>query len=209
MVTILIILLFCAAYLLGAIPSSVWFGKIFFQKDVRDFGSGNAGATNTFRVLGPTAGTIVLILDIGKGIIAVLLAQFLPKEIDQANLVYYQMGLGLAAAIGHIYPVYLRFKGGKGVATFFGVVLIIFPMAALLCIAAFAVTFAISRYVSLGSILSSLVFMVAILTTDTRAGKWPVMLFAVAIPLIILFTHRQNISRLMNGTEKKMSLGKK
>ena len=207
--TIQLLLLFLAAYLIGAIPSSVWFGRIFYKKDVRQFGSGNAGATNTFRVLGKTAGIMVLALDIGKGALAVLLAQFLQNQIDLSNIVYYQMGLGLSAALGHIYPVYLRFRGGTGVATFFGVALIIFPVAALLCVAAFAVTFAISKFVSLGSILSSLVFMITILTTDVRAEKWPVVLFAVAVPLIIIYTHRQNIRRLINGTESKMSLGKK
>ncbi len=207
--TIQLLLLLLAAYLIGAIPSSVWFGRIFYKKDVRQFGSGNAGATNTFRVLGKTAGIMVLALDIGKGALAVLLSQFLQNQIDFSNIVYYQMGLGLSAALGHIYPVYLRFRGGKGVATFFGVALIIFPVAALLCVAAFAVTFAISKFVSLGSILSSLVFMITILTTDVRAEKWPVVLFAVAVPLIIIYTHRQNIRRLINGTESKMSLGKK
>lgn len=207
--TIQLLLLFLVAYLFGAIPSSVWFGKIFYKKDVRQYGSGNAGATNTFRVLGRTAGIIVLALDIGKGCVAVLLAQFLQNQIGPSNMVYYQIGFGLSAALGHIYPVYLRFRGGKGVATFFGVALIIFPVAALLCVAAFAITFAISKFVSLGSILASFVFMITILTTDARAEKWPVVFFAVAVPFIIIYTHRQNIRRLINGTESKMSLGKK
>src|SRR5438105_1565234 len=119
-----IILAFIAAYLIGAIPSSVWFGKFFYKRDVRQFGSGNAGATNTFRVLGATAGIIVLALDILKGVVAVLLANFFRGEnFSSIQFLYFQIGLGLAAGLGHIFPVYLNFKGGKGVATFFGVIL--------------------------------------------------------------------------------------
>src|SRR5258706_12320500 len=106
-----IFILFIAAYLIGAIPFSVWIGKVFFRKDIRKEGSGNAGATNTFRVLGPIAGTIVLLLDIAKGAAAVLLSKFIHAD-DSSTMIYYETGLGLTAALGHIYPVYLKFKGG-------------------------------------------------------------------------------------------------
>lgn len=204
-----VLLLHIAAYLIGAVPSSVWFGRIFYKKDVRNYGSGNAGATNTFRVLGAGAGFIVLILDIVKGAAAVLLAEFLPEAFTPVQKTTLQLTLGLSAAIGHIYPVYLRFKGGKGVATFFGVVLVIFPMAALMCVAAFIFSFALSRFVSLSSMIASVVFSITIFSTDVRAGQIPVMLFAVCVSLIIVYTHRQNIIRLMSGTESKFSLTKK
>lgn len=202
-----IIALFLAAYLIGAIPFSVWVGKIFFGKDIRKEGSGNAGATNTFRVLGPTAGIIVLILDVVKGSAAVLLANIIDS--NSSAKIYYQTGLGLAAALGHIFPVYLRFKGGKGVATLFGVVLMIFPMEALFAVVAFVIIFAITRFVSLGSMIASLVFMISILTLDVRRGEWPVIFFAVAAPVIIFYTHRKNIQRLINGTENKISFSEK
>src|ERR1043166_1122188 len=107
-----IIVAFIIAYLIGAIPSSVWFGKIFYKKDVRQFGSGNAGATNTFRVLGATAGIIVLVLDIVKGVVAVLIANFFSREnFSSTQFLYLQIGLGFAAGLGHIFPIYLNFKG--------------------------------------------------------------------------------------------------
>lgn len=203
-----LILLHLAAYLIGAIPTAVWFGKALYGKDVRKFGSGNAGATNTFRVLGAKAGIIVLLIDIAKGATAVLLAGLLRNEVGAEMFTLLQITLGLTAAIGHIYPVYLRFKGGKGVATFFGVALIIFPMAALLCVVAFAIVFLFTRYVSLSSMLASVVFMITILTTDSRTGYWPVVAFSIAVPLLILYTHRTNILRLVNGTESKMNFSK-
>ena len=202
-----IIALFIAAYLIGAIPFSVWVGKIFFGKDIRKEGSGNAGATNTFRVLGPVAGIIVLLLDMAKGSAAVLLANSIQS--DSTSKIYYQIGLGLMAAFGHIFPIYLGFKGGKGVATLFGGVLMIFPMSALFAVASFVIIFAITRYVSLGSMIASLVFMSSIFVLDDRRGEWPVILFAVAAPLIIFYTHRKNIQRLISGTENKISFSKK
>jgi len=207
-VTLQTILLFIAAYLIGAIPFSVLFGKIFYNKDIRKFGSGNAGATNTFRVLGATAGIIVLILDIGKGMLAVLLANWI-TGIDAASFTYYQIALGFTAAIGHIFPVYLAFKGGKGVATLFGAVLVIFPWAALFCMITFAVVFFSTRFVSLGSISASLVFMIAILFFDERKNQWPILFFAIAAPAIIIYTHRKNIQRLLKGTENRISFTKK
>ena len=206
--TIQIISLFIAAYLIGAIPFSVWIGKVFFGKDIRKEGSGNAGATNTFRVLGTVAGAIVLILDILKGATAVLLSKFL-NNVDHSNLIFYQTGLGLTAAIGHIYPVYLRFKGGKGVATLFGVVLIIFPIGALSAVAAFTIIFLTTRYVSLGSMIASVVFMFSIFLFDERRNDLPVIVFAIAAPVIVFYTHRKNIQRLLNGTENKISFSKK
>ncbi len=199
------------AYLIGAIPFSVLVGKIFYKKDVRNEGSGNAGATNTFRVLGATAGIIVLALDILKGMAAVMLSViFCFRDCPGNHFLYCQMLLGLAAALGHIFPVYLKFKGGKGVATFFGVVLYLFPLAALLCVVTFFIIFFISRYVSLSSIVASIAFAVSIFIWYVKdKTELPLIVFGIAIPAIIIFTHRKNIHRLVSGTETKMYFTKK
>jgi len=209
--TLQIILTFIFAYLIGAIPSAVWIGKIFYGKDVRNFGSGNAGATNTFRVLGVTAGIIVLALDIVKGIAAVALANFPGGgNFSPSQFLYYQIGLGIAAGLGHIFPVYLNFKGGKGVATFFGVILYLFPLVALVCVATFFTVFFITHYVSLSSMIASFAFTVSIFLLYLKdMHELPLIIFAVVIPLIICYTHRKNISRIVNGTETKMYFSKK
>ncbi|MBK9730188.1 MAG: glycerol-3-phosphate 1-O-acyltransferase PlsY [Chitinophagaceae bacterium] len=199
-----IIVAFILAYLIGAIPFSVWTGMLFYHKDVRKYGSGNAGATNTFRVLGTQAGIIVLFLDIVKGSIAVSLAYYLGNlHFESDNFIYYELGLGITAAIGHIFPVYLNFKGGKGVATLFGAGLSVFPVAALVCVAVFLVVFLTTRYVSLGSIIASVVFPIVIIFYN-QITQWPIILFSVFIPCIIIYTHRKNIQRLLKGEESKI-----
>ena len=204
-------LTFLLAYLIGAIPSSVWLGKIFYGKDVRNYGSGNAGATNTFRVLGISAGIIVLALDILKGAMAVLLSNFPGGgNFSPSQFLYYQIGLGLAAGLGHIFPVYLNFKGGKGVATFFGVILYLFPLVALVCVITFLIVFLITRYVSLSSITASVAFTISIFLLYLKhTRELPLIIFAIIIPVIICYTHRKNISRILNGTETKMYFSKK
>ncbi|MBX7109822.1 MAG: glycerol-3-phosphate 1-O-acyltransferase PlsY [Chitinophagales bacterium] len=203
------IIAFVLAYLIGAIPFSVWTGLLFYGKDVRKYGSGNAGATNTFRVLGTQAGIIVLFLDIVKGSIAVSLAYYLGGiPFDSDNFIFYELALGITAAVGHIFPVYLRFKGGKGVATLFGVGISVFPVAALACVMVFIIIFLLTRYVSLGSILAAITFPVVIIFYG-HVRQWPVLAFAIAIPCIILYTHRLNIRRLLKGEEHKIAFGKK
>jgi glycerol-3-phosphate acyltransferase PlsY len=185
-------------------------GKVFYKKDVRKEGSGNAGATNTFRVLGAAAGMIVLVLDIAKGIAAPLLAHVIhPEYISSIQFVYLQMIFGLAAALGHIFPVYLGFKGGKGVATFFGVVLYLFPIAAIICMITFFIIFLITHYVSLGSLIASVTFAFSVLTWYADTDKWPILIFGLAIPVIIMITHKKNIQRLIKGTESKLYFTKK
>lgn len=177
---------------------------IFYQKDVRKYGSRNAGATNTFRVLGAQAGSIVLFLDIVKGSIAVSLAYYLGHlSLGSDYFVYYELGLGITAALGHIFPVYLNFKGGKGVATFLGVGISVFPVAAITCVAVFLLVFLVTRYVSLGSILSAIVFPLMLIFYE-KVQQWPVIAFAVAVPCVIIYTHRKNIIRLMKGEEHKI-----
>src|SRR5215204_2762265 len=158
------VFLIIIAYLIGSIPTAVWTSKYFFGVDIREYGSGNAGATNTFRVLGPKWGTIVMFFDVLKGILAVklyfLLPYYIHNEFEQTN---FQIGLGLAAVLGHIFPIWADFRGGKGVATLFGMVVGIQPVVALCCIGVFAFVLYITRYVSLSSILASIAFPVFVL----------------------------------------------
>jgi len=160
------ILLIVLAYLIGSIPTSVWVSKRFFGIDIRDYGSGNAGATNTYRVLGARWGTFVMIVDMVKGIIATSLYLLLPFYVvpahdwDRTNLM---IGLGLAAVIGHIFPIWAGFKGGKGVATLFGMVVAIQPLVAVCCVGVFLLVLYLTRFVSLSSILAGISFAVFIL----------------------------------------------
>ncbi len=196
------------AYLIGAIPFSVLIGKFFFGKDVRKFGSGNAGATNSIRVLGKRAGIIVLLLDVAKGMVAVSLSYYFGNiSLINEKFILYQFALGLAAAIGHIYPVYLWFKGGKGVATFFGVIVAVFPQIAIVCAFVFFIAFLLTKYVSLSSIIASIAFSLSVLFFYTDL---PIQnrLFTIFIPLLIIYTHRENIKRLINKEENKFSFKK-
>ncbi|MFM9911326.1 MAG: glycerol-3-phosphate 1-O-acyltransferase PlsY, partial [Chitinophagaceae bacterium] len=146
------ILLIVGAYLIGSIPTSVWVSRFFFGIDIREYGSGNAGATNSFRVMGPRLGTLVMVVDMLKGLAAVKLAFLLPFYIDNdIARTGFQIGLGLAAVLGHIFPIWADFRGGKGVATLFGLVLGISPWTALCCVGIFLLVLYITRFVSLSS----------------------------------------------------------
>lgn len=199
-------LLILLAYLLGSIPTSVWISRYFFSIDIRDYGSGNAGATNTFRVLGKKWGTVVMIGDMLKGLLAVKLALLLPyyQENDIA-LTTLQTGLGLAAVLGHIFPVWADFRGGKGVATLFGLILGISPWTALSCSGIFLLVLYLTRFVSLSSILASIafpVFILVIFNVDNHIYR----VFAVAVALMVILTHQKNISRLLKGNESKVPI---
>src|SRR5919202_6258688 len=163
------LLLIILAYLIGSIPTSVWVSRRFFGIDIRDYGSGNAGATNTYRVLGARWGTLVMIVDMLKGIAAtslyILLPHYLHDEWDRTNLM---VGLGLAAVVGHIFPIWAGFRGGKGVASLFGMVLGIQPNVALCCVGIFLLVLFLTRWVSLSSILASIAFPVFILVIFTE-----------------------------------------
>ncbi|MEO7982787.1 MAG: glycerol-3-phosphate 1-O-acyltransferase PlsY [Bacteroidota bacterium] len=200
------LLLIVLAYLIGSIPTSVWVSQYFFDIDIRDYGSGNAGATNTYRVLGPKWGTIVMVTDMVKGIIAVKLALLLPAYADSdMNLQNLQTGLGLAAVVGHIFPIWADFRGGKGVATLFGLVLGISPWTALGCVGIFILVLYITRFVSLSSILASIafpVFILVIFNVDNPAYR----IFAISVALMVLLTHQKNISRLLTGSESKVPI---
>jgi glycerol-3-phosphate acyltransferase PlsY len=158
------LLLIIAAYCIGSIPTAVWISKYFFNIDIRDYGSGNAGATNTFRVLGKKWGIVVMIVDMLKAIVAVKLAYLLPEAFENdVYLINLQLGLGLAAVLGHIFPLWAEFRGGKGVASLFGMVLGIQPNVALCCVGVFILVLFLTRWVSLSSILASIAFPVFIL----------------------------------------------
>jgi acyl phosphate:glycerol-3-phosphate acyltransferase len=200
------LLLIVLAYLIGSIPTSVWVSQYFFDIDIRDYGSGNAGATNTYRVLGPKWGTLVMVVDMLKGIAAVKLALLLPYYADSDTLLLnLQIGLGLAAVAGHIFPIWADFRGGKGVATLFGLVLGISPWTALCCVGVFLLVLYLTRFVSLSSILASVafpVFILLIFNVDNHTYR----IFAIAVALMVLLTHQKNIGRLLKGDESKVPI---
>ena len=197
------------AYLLGSIPTSIWVSKAIFGIDIRQFGSGNPGATNTFRVLGSNWGAFVMTVDISKGLIAtslyVLMPFYLHNELARTN---FMILLGTAAVIGHIFPIWADFKGGKGVATILGMALAIQPIVALICILVFLITLFTTRYVSLSSMLAGVVFMLLILFIF-KEKETSYQIFAIIVALMVVLTHQKNIVRLLKGNENKAPLFKK
>jgi glycerol-3-phosphate acyltransferase PlsY len=201
----LIAALILIAYLLGSIPTSVWIGKAFYNVDVREFGSGNAGATNTFRVLGKRAGIPVLILDILKGTLAVALAYFSGFEVKSDEFVSLQLGLGIAALMGHIFPVFAGFRGGKGVATILGIVICIAPIACSLSLIVFLVVLLSSRIVSLASMTAGICFPI-ILNIILDNSNPILAVFSIVVSALLIITHRKNIQRLVKKQEAKVRL---
>ena len=194
------------AYLVGSVPSAIWVSKWFFGIDVRDYGSKNAGATNTFRVIGKKAGFPVLFFDILKGWGAVkglsLLSYF---EIGSDQFINLQLAIGIVAVIGHVFPVYERFKGGKGVATLLGVVIAVSFPAAIVCSVVFISVFLLTKYVSLGAICTAFIYPVLIIyvfKTDTIS----LIYFSILISCLVILTHKKNIERLLKNEEGKMPL---
>jgi glycerol-3-phosphate acyltransferase PlsY len=197
------------AYLLGSFPSAILIGKIFYKIDVREFGSGNAGATNTFRVLGKKAGLPVLFLDVLKGFLSVNLIAFLdliPFSID--GIFELQLTFGIAAVIGHLFPVFTGFRGGKGIATLLGILIGIHPAAAFCSFLVFIIIFLIFKFVSLASITASLSFPILIyLLSDSTPNS--LIIFSIFVPILSLITHQKNIERLVRGEETKAKILKK
>jgi glycerol-3-phosphate acyltransferase PlsY len=200
------------AYLFGSIPTAVWIGQAFYGIDVREYGSGNAGATNTFRVLGKKAGISVMILDILKGYTATNLAYLIGLSVtgpqNSVQFVNYQLALGVTAVMGHLFPVFAGFRGGKGIATLFGMILAVHSGAALLCVLTFVVVLLISKYVSLSSILSGFTFPLSIIFIFQSPIR-SVVLYGMCICVLILVTHQKNIERLLKGKESKANLFKR
>lgn len=205
---VLIIILTLVAYLLGSIPTSVWVGKGYHGIDIRDYGSGNAGATNTFRVLGTQVGIFVLFLDIVKGITAASLVHYLPFLHEGTDrFVNIQLLFGLVAVIGHIFPVFEQFKGGKGIATLFGMLIGIHYAIALAILGLFIVVLLLTKYVSLSSILAAIAF--PLFTIFVFKRDEPLFIaFGIAAAVMVVLTHKKNISRLLNGDESKANLFK-
>lgn len=191
------------AYLLGSIPTSVWLGKKFFGIDIREHGSRNAGSTNAIRILGWKAGLGVLVFDVFKGWLAVNLIRltdyYIPETGDYIN---FQLLLGIAAIVGHIFPIYVGFRGGKGVATLLGFVLAIDPYTTMICAAVFILTLIITKYVSLSSMIAGFSFPV-ILIFVFKTTTPSLILFSLIVSVLLLFTHQKNIERLLRKEENK------
>ena len=197
-------------YMLGSIPSAVWVGKFFHGIDIREHGSKNAGATNTFRVFGNKSGTIVLAMDIIKGYAAasipLLLSQMYIGFKDEVLIL--QLTASFCAIMGHVFPVLAKFKGGKGVASTLGIIIAINPETAFICLGCFIVVFIVWKYVSLGAIVASVLFPFVsyfFMLEDARI----MIIFSIMISLIVLFSHRKNMQRLLRGEENKMNFLKR
>ncbi|MBX2933248.1 MAG: glycerol-3-phosphate 1-O-acyltransferase PlsY [Ferruginibacter sp.] len=194
------------AYLIGSIPTALIVSKKFFGIDIRDYGSGNMGATNTFRVLGKRYGTMVMVFDILKGMAAVGLYSLIPfymtHELDRTNLM---LGLGIAAVTGHIFPIFAGFKGGKGVATLLGMVLAIQPVIAVSCIGIFLLVLFLTRYVSLSSILAAIALPICVLWIWNE-DEILYRVFAIIVAILVIVTHQKNIGRLLRGVESRIPI---
>ncbi|HOI31741.1 MAG: glycerol-3-phosphate 1-O-acyltransferase PlsY [Bacteroidales bacterium] len=192
-------------YLIGSIPTAVWVGKLFYGKDVRCEGSGNAGATNTIRVLGLAAGIPVLLIDVFKGLASILLIEPLVEAVGGSEISpILQLLVATAAVMGHTFPVFAGFRGGKGVATLLGIGFGLYPYATILALITFIIVLLISKYVSLSSISAGLsfpFFVVFLFPPD----HFVFILLAVAVAVFLPLTHRKNIRRLLNGTESKFT----
>ena len=200
------LVLIIISYLIGSIPTALLVSKKFFGIDIRDYGSGNMGATNTFRVLGSRYGTMVMVIDILKGMAAVMLYNFLPfyinHDLERTNLM---LGLGVAAVLGHVFPIFANFRGGKGVATLLGMVLAIQPVIAVSCIGIFVVVLYLTRYVSLSSILAALSLPVCVLWIWNE-NEILYRVFALIVAILVIITHQKNIGRILRGVESRIPI---
>lgn len=196
------ILLLLTAYLLGSLAWSVWIGQWTQGIDLREHGSGNAGATNAFRVLGSQIGTLVLLLDSLKGFAAVKLIFLLPVA-EQSHIM--MLGLGFMSVLGHLFPLYVGFRGGKGIATLLGVVIALHSGAALLSLGVFITLFLITRIVSVSSMMAALSLPFWLIYRFHEPSE-VLIIFSIAIALLVLATHRKNIVRLFRGEEQKVKL---
>ena len=202
------------AYIIGSIPTAVWIGKSWHGIDIREHGSKNAGATNTFRILGKRAGIIVLVVDIVKGFIAVTLPLcfinfklFNFLLLSDIDLIVVQIFTAILAVLGHVFPIFAKFKGGKGVATSLGVIIGIHPPAAGICFLLFLIVFIVFNYVSLGAIIASISFPLVLFYLFKETSIWLIS-FSIALSTAVILAHRKNIIRLINGQENKMKLFK-
>lgn len=199
----LVILVCLLAYALGSVATAVWAGSLFHGMDIRKHGSGNAGATNTIRVLGWATGIPVLLLDIGKGWLAASLPVILNlAPPGSSQLINLQILTGIIAITGHVFPVFAGFKGGKGVASTFGVLLALHPMVTLLCMAVFIGVLLLTGYVSVSSISAGLAFPLFLLCLFDNPSL-VFKIFSLLIALALILTHKKNITRLLKGEENR------
>jgi glycerol-3-phosphate acyltransferase PlsY len=204
-----IILTLAIGYVLGSIPSGVWLGKAFKGIDIREHGSRSIGATNVFRVLGAKLAVAVLLVDMAKGLLACYLAFHL--DLGDTVLTSGQLAViaGLAAILGHLFPVFAQFRGGKGVATAAGMLLFLTPLEVGFALVVFVLTVAITRYVSLGSILGSIFFSSSVLIERYYLGYTQadeISALAILLVILVLFAHRANIRRLLSGSENRFGV---
>jgi glycerol-3-phosphate acyltransferase PlsY len=206
LITPINILALVFAYLIGSIPTSVWLGKFYHGIDIREHGSGNAGATNTFRIFGKKLGIIVLVVDILKGWIAVKLFYVLYESGQSVDELFnLKIRLGICALLGHVFPIYVGFKGGKGVATLLGIILALNHEAALMSIGVFLLVFILSGYVSLSSIIAGLFFPVVVMVIS-KTSQPAMVVFALMISVAVVITHQKNIERLLSKKENRVNL---
>ncbi len=208
---LLSILLLIIAYLLGSIPNAVWIGKKYYGIDVREYGSKNAGSTNVLRVLGRRAALPVFALDILKGFAAVVLTDLLNHlpEVTQVWTINLGIIAVFAVVLGHIFPIFAGFKGGKGVATLVGAIIGINPPIVLLCLGVWLIIFIIFHYVSLASMIAGACLPIFTLMSPTASQSIPFIVFTFIIAVLLVWTHRKNIDRLRDGTESKIYIFKK
>ena len=204
------ILIFCLlGYIIGSVPSAVWVGKTFFGVDVREHGSGNAGATNVFRVLGKTAGSTVLLLDVLKGLFAARLSYLYANNIDSSltytEILDFKIIFGVMAIVGHLFPVFANFRGGKGVATLFGVIITLNPGLALWAVLVFLLVFVPTGYVSLGSMIAGISIPVLAMRVFSMY-QTGMVIFTITLAVLVVLTHKKNIQRLIAGTENRMKI---
>ncbi len=195
------------AYILGSIPTSLWVGKAFYGIDIREHGSGNAGASNTFRVLGAKAGVPVFLVDVAKGWFALTLASYSGFKPNTEYFALFQLILGLFAFLGHVFPVFANFKGGKGVATLAGVGIAIHPFATIFAVGIFFVTFLLSGYVSVGSLVAAIAFPILV-NFSFGHTTLSIAAFSFSVAIMIILSHRKNIKRLREGEEHRFTFGK-
>ena len=203
-----LILIIVLAYLVGSFPTSIVVGRMINRIDIREYGSKNAGGTNVFRVLGWKPGLFVAVVDVGKGIVATILIAKIRIDPISFDYTLVQIMAGLSAVIGHIWTVLAKFKGGKGVATAGGMLIALYPWAALICFIIFVTMLLTTRYVSVGSMTAAAALPLVLITLDRMFGKAvpnSLLIFSLFIGGIIFYTHRSNIRRLINGTENRFN----
>lgn len=195
------------SYLTGSIPTSIIVSKLFFGFDIREKGSGNAGGTNAFRIMGWKIGLLVMLIDLGKGVLATYLISQIHIDGLDWPVVIIRIIAGISAVAGHIWTVFAGFKGGKGVGTAAGMLLVLYPISFLICLSIFFIVLLTTRYVSVSSMTATVSLPVVLLVLHLffkRPFSTPLFILALVMAVLIVFTHRSNIQRLLNGSENRI-----